>query len=174
MKRDLWKQIENHNATFACESKIYLSYDHMNWLTIDLTNFNKNHIAFFLCSVDIEHEPKYDYGDNNSPEDDKKQKKSFQTFSDFLHTVDADVTVLSKFLRMGSVGWAYESLATMVARKSELAFPSCANITTFKAAVYLNFGMANLLFLFRASLNLWGLILLCLLIDHIMFGLLPD
>jgi hypothetical protein len=30
MKRDLWKQIENHNATFACESKIFLSYDHMN------------------------------------------------------------------------------------------------------------------------------------------------
>lgn len=29
MKRELWKELKDHNATYACESEIYLSYDSM-------------------------------------------------------------------------------------------------------------------------------------------------
>ena len=56
-------------------------------------------MAFVLQrSVDIEDIPKYDESDDDSPKNYTEEQKCFQTFANLLHTVDADVAVLFKFL----------------------------------------------------------------------------
>lgn len=96
-----------------------------------------------MISIHLKNKLKYDDANYECPKYNKEQNESSYTFTRFFKAINTYITIFSKLVRVRSVRRTYKLLASVVARKFELAFFVSIFVTTLKSTLNLNIINSN-------------------------------
>lgn len=96
-----------------------------------------------MISIHLKNKLKYDDANYECPKYNKEQNESSYTFTRFFKAINTYITIFSKLVRVRSVRRTHKLLASVVARKFELAFFVSIFVTTLKSTLNLNIINSN-------------------------------